>query len=227
MKKHITIIALALLCALGAKSQITDVEKYDIIPDEFEEVYNDLVKTHVAKLINTSNGQYLGQTSNDGQLYGYGAYYSNNGSQIIGQYRNGKCMFGMTMGEKDVTIGTKDFYACYSLETGNLDFVFRNNLRQLVDMKRFANYRFEVLTYQNGERYVGETLDGKRHGYGIYYYMTGNYWYGQYQNGRRNGYGAMFTTDGKIFIGRWENGELSAEEKKSRGTTINDIIGEE
>ena len=59
------------------------------------------------------------------------------------------------------------------------------------------------LTYQNGDRYVGEIVNGKRDGYGIYYYAEGNYYYGQYKDNRRRGYGALFRTDNSISLQFW------------------------
>ena len=226
--RKLTLIAIAFLTILSAQAQITEVQKYDIVPDEFEECFNDLTKTFVGRLINTASGQYLGQVNDQGQLYGYGSYFSNDGSQIIGQFRSGKCIFGIMLGAKEATIGTKDFYACYSLETGALLFVYRNSIKQIADTKQCPDYRFESMTYQNGERYIGETLRGKRHGYGIYYYQNGNYWYGQYKDGVRNGFGALFTTDSRIIIGRWVNGSLEDKNfNKEKEITIKDILGHE
>ena len=59
------------------------------------------------------------------------------------------------------------------------------------------------LTYQNGDRYIGETVDGKRDGYGLYYYAEGNYYYGQYANNKRRGYGALFRSDNSISLQFW------------------------
>jgi hypothetical protein len=50
---------------------------------------------------------------------------------------------------------------------------------------------------------VGETVDGKRSGYGIYYYSNGNYYYGKYLNDERKGHGAMFRTDSSIALQCW------------------------
>jgi hypothetical protein len=36
-----------------------------------------------------------------------------------------------------------------------------------------------------GTRYVGDFVDGKRHGYGTYYYADGTTWTGKWENDTR------------------------------------------
>ena len=87
--------------------------------------------------------------------------------------------------------------------TGDLKFIRDNGKDQEVPADKKEDYRFVALNYANGDRYVGETFQGQKHGYGIYYWANGNYWYGQYRNNIRYGYGALFTPKGTIFYGKW------------------------
>lgn len=59
--------------------------------------------------------------------------------------------------------------------------------------------------YADGERYLGELLDGLKHGEGMTLYADGTYYDGIYQNGERNIYGTMWYTD-SIYSGEWYNG---------------------
>ena len=68
-----------------------------------------------------------------------------------------------------------------------------------------SSYKFECIEYDNGNKYVGETKDGKRHGYGIFLWKNGDAWYGPWQNGVRNGYGMNLHYNGDITYGRWIN----------------------
>ena len=48
---------------------------------------------------------------------------------------------------------------------------------------------YGTYTYPNGDKYVGEYKDGKRHGQGTYTYPNGNKYVGEYKDGKRHGQG--------------------------------------
>lgn len=73
-----------------------------------------------------------------------------------------------------------------------------------IDHKEYPGQLFERTTYTNGNKYWGETYNGKRHGYGIYIWENGNMWFGPWKDGIRNGYGAYFDiTAHTIQSGKW------------------------
>lgn len=201
-----TLIALCftlVICHLPVNAQKTDsLGRYHVIPDAFQDVFNDFIDDSDTKIITTPQGQFLGHIR-DGLLYGYGVYYANNGSQWIGQYRKGECIFGILIDDTSATIGSKDHYVYYDLSTCQIKFIRESGNDRTLSSEETTDYRFESLNYANGDRYVGETYKGNKHGYGIYYWANGNYWYGQYSNNMRYGYGALFTPKGYIFYGKW------------------------
>ena len=85
--------------------------------------------------------------------------------------------------------------------------MYRNREKLLIDGADLSQYQFMVLSYGNGDRYVGELMNGQRHGYGIYYYKNGRVWFGQYRNGVRQGFGALFLPENKLRIGSWNEEE--------------------
>ena len=97
MKRIFLITVCCVLCLCGALAQQNELYKYDRIPDSFQQVFNDVAGECVTCILNTADGQYWGQ-ARDGVLYGYGIFISNDGSQWVGQYRNGECIFGILMG---------------------------------------------------------------------------------------------------------------------------------
>ena len=181
--------------------------RYPAIPNDFQEVFNDFIEESDTRIITTDKGQFLGHTR-DGLLYGYGVYYANDGSQWIGQYRKGECIFGILMDGTSATIGSKTHYVYYDLATCRIKFIRKSGNDRALSHDETEGYHFEALNYANGDRYVGETLNGNKHGYGIYYWANGNYWYGQYSNNIRYGYGALFTTKGNIIFGKWLGDEM-------------------
>lgn len=206
MKKITFSIIALLLCSLNLYAQWDELYKYDRIPDSFQEAFIDASSLCITGIINTKSGQYWGQMT-DGSLYGYGIFIDNNGNQWVGQYRGGECIFGILMDTQTANVGSKEFYALYDLTTGNLLRIQTPNGPVTPDPDVAKDYRFESLTYANGDRYVGETYQGKRHGYGIYYWQDGQFWYGQYKHNIRNGYGALFGVQEKIFVGKWFDNE--------------------
>jgi len=67
----------------------------------------------------------------------------------------------------------------------------------LKDKDDYEQYKFEITKYDNGDYYVGETFNGKRHGAGIYLWQNSNMWYGDWKDGIRDGYGIFIPKNGK------------------------------
>lgn len=193
-------LAAALTVLQAQDNVLTDL--YDDIPDSFQEVYLDYVEDNDTRIITTPQGQFLGNTRDD-LLYGYGVFYSDEGSQWFGQFRKGECIFGIILSGTSATVGSKTHYAYYDLESCRLIFVRKSGGDRRIPEEESRDYHFESLNYANGDRYIGETYKGNKHGYGIYYWANGNYWYGQFRNNIRYGYGALFVPEGYIYPGKW------------------------
>lgn len=202
IKHFISTICLMTSLAVAQAQPSDTLDRYDVIPADFQEVFLDYIEESDTRIITTEHGQFLGHTK-DGMLYGYGVYYDNNGNQWIGQYRKGECIFGILIDSLSATIGSKTHYVLYDLPSCRIKFVRQSGNDRIIPEKETEAYHFEALNYANGDRYVGETLEGKKHGYGIYYWSNGNFWFGEFHNNIRHGYGALFTSQGNIFPGKW------------------------
>ena len=55
------------------------------------------------------------------------------------------------------------------------------------------------------ENYVGELVDGKRHGHGSGRWLDGKQYIGQWQNGNRHGQGMGTWKDGQQYVGEWQH----------------------
>src|ERR1043166_8379456 len=64
----------------------------------------------------------------------------------------------------------------------------------------------QTLTYANGDVYVGETVDGKRHGEGVYTYKDGRRYTGAWQDDKRQGQGTMTFPNGDKHVGEFAEG---------------------
>ena len=88
--------------------------------------------------------------------------------------------------------------------------------------------KFEIIKYQNGDKYIRKRykdieegylikyfVNGDRYkgqiknkfieGYGIYYWANGVRYEGEWKNNKKEGYGIMFYTDGTRYEGEWKN----------------------
>ena len=62
--------------------------------------------------------------------------------------------------------------------------------------------------FVNGDAYIGEYRDNKRHGIGCYWWeATGEIYVGEWRNNQRNGNGRMVYQDGGRYYGTWRHNE--------------------
>src|SRR5688572_4262412 len=64
----------------------------------------------------------------------------------------------------------------------------------------------QTLTYANGDVYVGETVNGKRQGEGVYTYKDGRRYAGAWQDDKRQGQGTLAFPNGDKYIGEFAEG---------------------
>ena len=172
-----------------------------------------------------NNGTYKGQTS-DGQRFGLGAYYwkddkefyfggyknddkNGNGIYIAGNLENRKilncprCTYysgNWSDGKKSGT-GT-----CYD-KTGKLIYYgdFKDDIPTdtYPSTGLYTSYKFEIINLLDNGLYIGETKDGKRHGYGLCFWKDGGMWFGNWKDDTRNGYGIYININGAISSGTY------------------------
>ena len=62
-----------------------------------------------------------------------------------------------------------------------------------------------TVTYENGEKYVGDLKNGLKNGKGIYLYANGNRYEGDWKDDKREGRGKFIFVNGDIFEGECKN----------------------
>jgi hypothetical protein len=77
--------------------------------------------------------------------------------------------------------------------------------------------RFQQLTFPNGDTYMGETKNGRAHGYGRKSTQHGESYFGFFENGLEEGYGLAFDSKGLVrFEGTWKRGNPHIEQPISQ-----------
>ncbi|MDR0893817.1 MAG: hypothetical protein LBN06_00725 [Prevotellaceae bacterium] len=157
-------------------------------------------------------GVYLGGWENDSKN-GYGiyiadtGYYTNNcpdASYYVGPWANDQIGNGKGTCYDDE--GDLIYYGEFSANKPTETYPLSAEKR-----KEYEKYKFRVIEYTNGNTYIGETVDGKRGGYGIFLWKDGDLWYGPWKDGSRSGQGILIRADGSILRGRWD-GDTYTEE---------------
>jgi hypothetical protein len=65
----------------------------------------------------------------------------------------------------------------------------------------------EEINYDGGDRYLGQRLNNKRHGKGIYYFNNGVRYIGNWNNGEQHGVGTFHYSKTERYEGQFVNGE--------------------
>jgi hypothetical protein len=76
-----------------------------------------------------------------------------------------------------------------------------------------AVIRKGTYTYDNGDVYVGEFVNNRRHGYGKLEYASGDVYEGQFIDGDKNGHGKYIYDDGSVYEGEYVDGNMCGQGK--------------
>ena len=71
----------------------------------------------------------------------------------------------------------------------------------------YPSYKFEIVNYRNGDKYIGETKNGKRNGMGLYVPESGAAWFGYWEDGSLNGQALLISEDGRYGTGMYRDGK--------------------
>lgn len=205
MKPYPLLLALWIASALVPAYAQSDIDRYELAPDYMQQVFSDIIGSECMVVhYSDGGGSYDGHSRNN-RFFGWGSYQTGNGNRWIGQWNDGKCIFGILIKGDVCRVGSDTHHVNYSLKEGFITSYVKNNETFTVSPEEAAKipYRFRCLNYKGGDFYLGETKDGLRHGQGIYHWSNGSYWYGTFSENYRQGYGALFRQDGAIDYGLW------------------------
>lgn len=186
-----------------------------------------MLKTVMRNAQTYSGGdKYLGQKKN-GSRDGWGIYLWSDDTIYIGEWKNGDFngggMYMCPEGYSLTNLPDGMFYAGYYRndkktsgrvydEYGKLMYIdkFDDNNKPV---STFPNYSstspLMVITYNNGDVFVGETgSGGKPYGFGLYLWHDGGAWFGFWKSGVRNGSGFYVSDSGSITSGTWDNNTM-------------------
>jgi hypothetical protein len=186
--------------------------------DSYRGRANNGVKEGQGSYFYADGGQYQGQFLN-GEANGIGTFRYSNGDKYVGQVKNGKrhgtgSYYFATTG--DIYKGNwindlEDGQAIYKWigEGPNKGDVFIGNHKNGKATGR------GFMLFANGDKYIGDFLDGSFNGIGTYYFLDQKKdvfkYSGQFSKNKRHGKGQHFFRNGDIYTGdfyeEWEHGK--------------------
>ena len=66
----------------------------------------------------------------------------------------------------------------------------------------------KITKYDNGDIYIGEKKNNKRHGQGSYTWSNGNKYVGEYKDGEMSGQGTYTWVEGRKYVGEWKDDKM-------------------
>ena len=65
-----------------------------------------------------------------------------------------------------------------------------------------------ILSWSNGDKYIGDYKDGNMHGQGTYAWEKKDQYTGEWQNNDFHGHGTFIYGDGDKYVGKYKNGKF-------------------
>jgi hypothetical protein len=142
---------------------------------------------------------YLGSAS-ENKRNGYGIYIAADGN-TLNNCPDCKYFAGNWLNGEKSGVG-----ACYDI-AGKLLYLgeFKDDrpVHAYPSTGDFAAYKFDVINFDNG-KYIGETANERRDGYGVYVWKSGDVWLGGWKDGLRVGAGLYIYNNGNLLTGTWQ-----------------------
>ena len=149
---------------------------------------------------------YVGQFK-DANYDGFGTFYNPNGSiKQQGLWRDG--VFVQSQAQEQI-----NFPACNGDFSGPC-FGFRDYPNGDKYVGQFLNGNCSgqgTHTFFDGRIYVGQWRDDKRNGQGTLTWPNGDKYVGQFNEGLRNGQGTLTLTDGRQYVGQWKDAKFNGQ----------------
>ena len=195
--------------------------------DYYEGDFADGKRTGKGKLV-WPNGCYYEGDFVDGKFNGYGVRVYIDGGRYEGQFkddkRHGKGVLTSPDGTAVEYYYENDKIVCKASEATDeiITRIYSSNTQKAsVATSTTANFTETISTYSpvvykeqkftDGSRYVGEFVNGKRHGKGTNYFPDGARYDGDWKNGYMNGHGVCVYADGEKYEGEWKDGKRNGQ----------------
>ncbi len=107
----------------------------------------------------------------------------------------------------ECVVNAKTWHNCFGT------YIWDNGDKYVGEWKNNKKHGQGAYTFANGEKYVGEYKDGKTHGQGTYTFLSGSKYVGDHKDGKRHGQGTYTFASGAKYVGEYKD-----DKKHGQGT---------
>ena len=158
--------------------------------------------------------KYVGEWK-ENQMHGHGTYTWANGDKYIGEFRDGRNTYGVqysALGRLQGTFSNGEWCEACEPNANQLALVREIDPSHLSVLppcptSGYFDNCFGSYTDADGNKYVGEWKDDKRHGQGTSFWADGDQHVGEYKDGEEHGHGTYTWADGDVYVGEFKDGE--------------------
>ena len=144
-------------------------------------------------------GEFLNNKKN-----GEGTLLYSNGDQFIGEWSN-----DVRTGSGNLSFSKKNNYEDIStnfiIQNQGDRIYFSESILYEGEIIKNKNKNLKILLYSNGNKYIGEWHNGKKHGQGTSIFFNGNKYTGEYKRNIREGEGVFLHYNGDLYVGNFKN----------------------
>ncbi|CAF1321970.1 unnamed protein product [Rotaria magnacalcarata] len=149
-------------------------------------------------------GEKLKGESAEDKANGEGILTFTGGNHFIGTFKRGKRHGHGILYEKNETIDAGEWM---DDELTNQDLKIVSNGYA----HRWKNGQYRYYDDKNGNKYIGNIIDGKAHGLGIRIWSDNSRYEGNFKEDKKHGFGIYYYTERDIYKGKWNNDEMNGE----------------
>ena len=159
----------------------------------------------------------------ESKWHGQGTYTWPNGEKYVGEWKEGMAWTGRKYfpdGSDLACYAEGEFFARATCKISR-KYKGVNGKQNIVQRCKTGTYIGESLdghrhgqgtfTLNNGDKYVGEWKEGLSDGQGTYFYVDGGKYVGEWKENNRHGQGTATPGDGTKYVGEWKNGKEHGE----------------
>ena len=161
----------------------------------------------------TTGAKYIGNWKDD-KRHGYGiSEYASSSKyeKYLGNFVDDKLTGQGTLYHRDGTIESGNWNDNVFQGAYSSDYTYNAKKGSKGCVAGNCTNGYGMYTFDNGDKFVGEWVNGVREGQGVYFYNSGAVYTGNFKNNTLSGYGYCKWASGSFYLGDWADGAINGQ----------------